>query len=519
MKRLIFRLLATGCAVGLLSPACSSDSKPSTQSDDQAQSSVNDKNAEPNKSRPEGRLPDELTEITGGSGKAFLGQSLQLDLTKHGYVETEYRVAGQATSYEGDTSANPDGVVDAKRLDDPVAYATRIVVRRPKTAADANGTVLVEWLNVSGGVDANPDFMYAADEIIRRGYTWVGVSAQTIGVEGGPTVVGLPGIAGSIAGKGIKALDPARYSTLSHPGDTYSYNMYTQVARALRDPELGTRLLGDIALKQMLAIGESQSAFALTTYYDAVQPIEGQFDGFLIHSRGGGPLPLRSEQKALDIVAAIQLPPLKIRTDREEPVMMLLSESDVTSSVLGYYKARQPDTDTIRVWEVAGIAHADAFILGPLADQAGCGGQINTGPHQFAVRAALRALDQWVATGEAPPHGTPLELADGPSGATQVRDELGFAKGGIRLPQVAVPAKLLSGAPVGDASIICLLLGSTKDLAPEQIRGLYSSVDDYNSAYEKATDESIKAGFLLAEDKQAVLAQRQPELIAAALTP
>ena len=41
-----------------------------------------------------------------------------------------------------------------------------------------NGTVVVEWLNVSGGVDAAPDWTFAHTELIREGYAWVGVSAQ-----------------------------------------------------------------------------------------------------------------------------------------------------------------------------------------------------------------------------------------------------------------------------------------------------------------------------------------------------
>jgi hypothetical protein len=39
-------------------------------------------------------------------------------------------------------------------------YKTRIVVFRPERA-EFNGTVIVEWLNVSGGVDAAPDWIAA----------------------------------------------------------------------------------------------------------------------------------------------------------------------------------------------------------------------------------------------------------------------------------------------------------------------------------------------------------------------
>ena len=35
-------------------------------------------------------------------------------------------------------------------------FKSRLLVRRPKESSKFNGTVIVEWLNVSGGVDADP---------------------------------------------------------------------------------------------------------------------------------------------------------------------------------------------------------------------------------------------------------------------------------------------------------------------------------------------------------------------------
>ena len=61
-------------------------------------------------------------------------------------------------------------------------------MNRPVRRRDFNGTVVVEWLNVSGGADAAPDWIHMHDELIREGYAWVGVSAQAVGLnalEGG----------------------------------------------------------------------------------------------------------------------------------------------------------------------------------------------------------------------------------------------------------------------------------------------------------------------------------------------
>jgi hypothetical protein len=67
-------------------------------------------------------------------------------------------------------------------------YRTRVLVRAPAKPAALSGTVVVEWLNVSGGVDANPEWVSTAEEVVRAGDVWVGVSVQRIGVEGRPVI-------------------------------------------------------------------------------------------------------------------------------------------------------------------------------------------------------------------------------------------------------------------------------------------------------------------------------------------
>ena len=51
----------------------------------------------------------------------------------------------------------------------------------------------------------------------------------------------------------------------------------------------------------MLAVGESQSAYALTTYVNVVQPEAAVFDGLLVHSRGGAALPLGVPGRGVDL--------------------------------------------------------------------------------------------------------------------------------------------------------------------------------------------------------------------------
>ena len=450
----------------------------------------------------------ELTPLTGGKGIDLVSTGGPA-LAVAGWVEEEYRAAGTATSYRAVGELPEDGTF-VLEPDATAEFATRIVVRRPGEAADFDGTVVVEWLNVSGGLDAAPDWTFAAEELVRGGYAWVGVSAQKIGVEGGPVAVST-GIAEAAARTGgVKEHDPTRYGDLAHPGDAFAYDIYTQVARALRTPG-EVDALGGLVPERLLAVGESQSAFTLTTYVDGVQPLSQAFDGFLLHSRGGAAAPLGTGGGAVDIASALAGGPARIRTDGAAPVLVLESESDVIG-ILRYHAAEQPDSDRFRLWEMAGTAHADRFLLGAAAELLDCGGPVNDGPQRFVVRAALRRLDAWVRTGEAPPEAPRFEITEG-AGPAYRRDADGIVVGGIRTPLVDVPVATLSSETYPDPTIICLLLGSTKPLSTVRLAELYPSAQDYVARFEASTDEAIAAGFVLAEDREPLLATAQPEAI------
>ena len=120
--------------------------------------------------------------VTGGAGKPVT--AAPLDLASYGYVEEEYFLEGDATAYDWKGPQGEDGVWSVKTTT-TAHYKTRILVRRPSDASKFNGTVLVEWLNDTGGQDADPDFGYGHAELLRSGFAYVGVSAQSVGVLGG----------------------------------------------------------------------------------------------------------------------------------------------------------------------------------------------------------------------------------------------------------------------------------------------------------------------------------------------
>ena len=452
-------------------------------------------------------------EITGGKGINLASASTGPSVPK-GWVESEYAVEGTATRYSSPGPLPTDGHWNLTEIaSDPRAdtvthapYRTRIVVRRPAQAKDFNGTVVVEWLNVSGGLDAAPDYSYAKNEIVRSGTAWVGVSAQSIGIEGGAVAVPIKVATDAGAGKGLRVLDPARYAGLHHPGDAFSYDIFTQVARALRAPK-ALNPLGSLVPKHMLAIGESQSAFALTTYIDGVQPLTREFDGFLVHSRGGAAAPLGAPGKGIDIAGTISGAPTRLRTDLAAPILVLETETDVLG-ILNYQPASQPDDARLRVWETAGTAHADRYLIGTIGELIGCPSPINAGPGHFTVASALHALTRWVADGVAPPRAPRLEI----NGTAYARDEFGNVKGGIRTPLVDVPVDTLSGES-GGGSVACLLFGSTKPLTAAQLSARYPSRAKYLAEYRAAADRAIKAGFVLPADRAELLAAADPSRI------
>ena len=222
--------------------------------------------------------------------------------------------------------------------------------RRPADATKFNGTVAVEWLNVTAGFDNAPDWSYTHTELIRSGWVWVGVSAQTVGINGGGNALG--------AALALKTADPVRYADLVHPGDSYSYDMFSQAGAVVRTQ--ADVVLAGLQPANIIAFGESQSAFRLTTYINAVAPLVNVYDGYLVHSRGAAGAPLSQEP-----LPAVSPPdPTMIREDVSAPVLMFLAETDVVGERLGFARARQDDTDFIRTWEVPGTAHADVYNLG-----------------------------------------------------------------------------------------------------------------------------------------------------------
>jgi hypothetical protein len=448
-----------------------------------------------------------------------------------GYVEEEFLIGGTATSF--DAVDTPDSGEWTATPADEAEYRTRVIVRRPP-AEKFSGTVLLEWFNVSA-IESSPDWAYLAEEIARAGHAYIGVSAQAQGVEGGDTLLDVDvdertasSLGASTDSSGLKNIDPARYGSLVHPGDGYAFDIFSQVGRAAS--ESPAELLGGLEPQQVLAVGESQSAAFLTTLVNAVHPLDPAFDGFLIHSRGGGGAPLEGgfvSDRQRD-ASALTERGVRVRTDLDVPVFLFATETDLT--LLRYARARQPDSKTVRTWEAAGTAHADAHLIravigGPRDPSAGsflgCDDPINTGPQHEVLSAAFNQFVAWASGGAPPASGTRLELVDeeGEGEGNDIviaRGDHDIALGGVRNPLVDVPVATLTGDPPGSAADlaasgagICALFGQTVPFDQATLVDLYGTADEYLAAFRASADEAVAGGYLLQGDADQLIAEAE----------
>lgn len=407
-----------------------------------------------------------------------------VDLAARGWTETEHVASGVAVSPGGREAA----------------YAVRVLVRRPP-AGQASGTLCAEWLNVSSGAEAAPDWTYLAEELLRSGHAWAGISAQYVGVMGGQASVAVGD--GSGAGSpGLVGADPERYGGLEHPGDAWCHDVYEQVARAV------AHLVG---ADLVLGVGESQSACLLSRHLVSVHGPGSPFAGYLVHSRAGA-LPRvepSAVQHTMTEVLSQQPAPLP---DDLVPTLVVQTETDVLGRMRSL-PARQPDGPLLRTWEVAGTAHADKFQIDAFEDFLGCPTPVNRGQQVYVLRAGLRALERWARRGDAPPAGELLQVSGGAGEEAYVVDTLGNTLGGVRTPAVDAAVQRLSGSAPAGASLVCQLFGSTTPVAPEVLAERWPTRAAYLAAYEAATDATVAAGFALPEDRQALLSESVPELL------
>lgn len=409
-----------------------------------------------------------------------------VDLAARGYLLEEFTLEGTARAFQLTTDSTPDGRWSVAEYAQ-APYRTRLLVLRPRRAVDANGTVVVNWQNVSAGYETGAP---SGGEIY-EGYTWVGVSAQEVGLYGFP--LGMERMASRRALPLVEH-DPERYGDLHHPGDQASFDIFTQAGRSVaRDRSRGQTVdpLGGIPVHRLIATGGSQSAMRLAAYLNAVHPVERVFDGFLLSVwEARAPRP---EEGVLPMGVRTA-----IRGDTPTPVVVVNSESEST------HLARVPcvDTEWLRIWEVAGTPHGNARSNLRDADRRGR----VANPLRWAPvhDAALRALHRWLADGTAAPHHPRIEMDPGPPQHVAT-DDAGNARGGIRLPELEMPTATYQGAAMGTGRLP--LFGAATPFTDAELRARYPRRDDYERGWHAAVDALVASGALRPEDAPAMHAR------------
>jgi hypothetical protein len=294
--------------------------------------------------RPQGRVDVEGPLTGGRHGRPFAAWPDQLgDLAALGYQEEEYLVSGEACRYEAVGELGPDGRWTVRR-GASAAFRTRILVRRPQDPARFNGTVIVEWVNVSSGFEI--PFLQTTG--ILDGFAYVAVSAQPVGVHGFAQ-----------DSQGLRAWDPDRYGSLHIADESLSYDIFTRVGQLLRTE--GASLLGGCPARRLIATGGSQSGSRLVAYLNAIQAEEGVFDAvvpMLVAGRGSDFSPDTAHHDPRDRSSArrgqgSRAVTTQVRDDLTTPVVMLNTESEAQIN----YPVRRRDSPSFRYWEVAGATH------------------------------------------------------------------------------------------------------------------------------------------------------------------
>lgn len=396
-----------------------------------------------------------------------------IELTANGYIEEEYFIEGTANRYTFMEMEN------AEILDTGHRYRTRLIVRRPQSADQFNGIVVVEWVNVTGGPDKDIDWWQSGAHFVRNGYAFVVVSAQQMGIDT------------------MKQWSPERYANLdiTHDGmlanDAASFDIFSAVAKAINrvgesTPAGQVDILGGLQAEQIIATGHSQSASRLAIYLNNIHPLEPIYDGVMVHGGGG-----------------------RIRDDQEVKIFKIMAETDMPRRAA----TPQPDTETFRQWEIAGASHVDIpfeieygkvrnlreglSIEDVVPRDPGCALPAHSRvPFRDVMNAAFEHLVIWIRDDVAPPTAIPLQVARMMPTLEFARDVRGNILGGIRLAEHAIATAKNTGMNTG-SNRFCFLYGSHQPFAQATLDALYPSHDAYVDAVKEVVQQNLADGYIL----------------------
>ncbi len=422
--------------------------------------------------------------------------SVAHELEAGGGTEREYFFEGNARRYQlvgGGTEYPTSGRWNAQATDEQ-PFCTRMLVLCPADPTQFNGTVIVEWNNVSAG----ESFFLgrSAPQLLNDGFAVVGVSAQFLGVEG---VSDRP-----VAS--LKAENPQRYASLKHPSDDYSYDIFAQAGELLgphrpRDPDP----LNGLDVRHVIAVGVSQSSARLAGYVNGIHAVSAMYDAFLLVVYPNSPCALNGASAPAELPQTygpngfhlLEWHKHLLRDDLEVPIIVLNSESEASEC----FPNSQPDTELLRWWEIAGTSHTGVASAKELETMGYVvGTRVAFAP---AFRGAFHALRRWLDVGEPPPH-QPRLLKQGTPPRFR-RDEHGNAIDGIQWPDLVAPLATHAAEHI-DGDGTNLLRGTSLPFTGEKISELYRDQSTWFAKYRAAAEQLTLAGVILPDDAEALVA-------------
>ena len=448
-----------------------------------------------------------VTAVTASDGRGRPSGGLRYDVNEFGYEEHEYFFEGTANAYSSEVG-------------EPAPYRSRMIVWTPKDPSRFNGTTYVEWAHVSiGAFELTYELKTLSPMLEEQGFAFVLISAQERGVCGIEDE--------QCSANSLRGVDPERYDTLSHPGDDYSFDIFNQALHAIKYPS-GVAPLGDLDTQFIIAGGYQPARYRNSVEDDPSRETlpyggVGPLNGYLAH-----------ESSQVRLADAFLLDSAAPRVEPDEypgPTLHLLDESAVR-------RVPAPNSSNHITWEVVGSTHIDRWSLdqfkvpapGPLTpllnraeeeisrarfdDYGQAAGTVEVAcstqyPRQYALRAGLVALNEWLVTGIRPAEPAFIErVATPPESVTMklVHDSYGTAVGGFRSPIIEVPVAGYNGEDCG-------ITGTMSPYSTVQLAALYPTHQSYVEQLLVATDEAVANRTLNCSDAEIIMRKASTSVI------
>lgn len=445
----------------------------------------------------------------------LIGAAKKCDFAKRGYVEEELFAYGRANVYKRGEKG-----VELRAENAP--YINRILVRRPADPRTASGRVVVEILNATSAVDIDRVWLQTKNLLMREGDAYIGITSKPSSIEV------------------LKKFNPHRYEELSwkNPVDEYLpqfliqqtinggvidqstetgliWDMLTDCAL---DCKSGKLPLGGISVKKVYLSGWSQSVGYVIRYVNDLAYKDGDtpYDGYLafggvrMHVPGLNQYEIFSAASETDTyIKKVTVPFIAVQTESE-------------NGSLGNEKVREPDSDEpdrlYRTYDIPGSTHdnyynmsqyfvgdTDVHDSGRMTVYTGEEPIPNNYPYEFAFCAITKQMYDWAEKGIAAVRCKRIPVS---AAGYNVRDRLGNAKGGWRLPPIDVPVAVyvphvhfIIPNPLGFQ-----LYGCVKPFSEAQLKELYGDLANYERLVREAARRSVQEARLLPEDEEECIA-------------